>query len=317
MRIAVLHGPHDFRIEERPQPEMQDDECLIRVRACGVCHSEIHQWDVKEEGLDYPRFIGHEVAGEVIAAGPKVAGFKRGDRVAVWTDRQGYAEAVAAKAGRLFPIASHIPFEHALAEPIACATNGVLRANIQLGDTVALVGTGFMGLLLLQQVALQGASAIIAIDPRQEMLELAQRFGANVAINPQKENAVQRVKELTGGVGVDAAFEAGGVQATLDLAAGLARMEGKLVIFGYHPGPRQIGNLGYWNWMAFDIINAHFRDLGVILRGARIGTGLLNAGKIKMAPLITHKFPLEKIEEAFTAAKEKPPGFVKSVIVMD
>lgn len=82
-----------------------------------------------------------------------------------------------------------------------------------------------MELLLLQQVALQGASAIIAIDPRQEMLELAQRFGANVAINPQKENAVQRVKELTDGAGVDAAFEAGGVQATLDLAAGLARME--------------------------------------------------------------------------------------------
>lgn len=129
------------------------------------------------------------------------------------------------KPAGFFPIASHIPFEHALAEPIACATNGVLRANIQLGDTVALVGTGFMELLLLQQVALQGASAIIAIDPRQEMLELAQRFGANVAINPQKENAVQRVKELTDGAGVDAAFEAGGVQATLDLAAGLARME--------------------------------------------------------------------------------------------
>ncbi len=316
MRIAILYGPHDFRIEERPQPDIREDECLVRVRACGVCHSEIHQWDVIAEGLDYPRYIGHEVAGEVMAAGPEVTGCKRGDRVAVWTDRQGYAEVVAVKSDRLFPIAAQIPFEHALAEPIACATNGVWKANIQLGDTIALVGVGFMGLLLLQELALRGASAIFAIDPREEMLELARRFGAQVVINPHKENAVQRVKELTNGAGADVTFEAGGVQATLDLAAELTRMEGKLVLFGYHPGPRQIKNLGYWNWMAFEIVNAHFRDMSVILRGARIGTELLNDGKIKMAPLITHKFSLNKIEDAFAAAKEKPRGFVKSVIMM-
>lgn len=84
MRIASLHGPHDFRIEEHPRPEMQKDECLVRVRACGVCHSEIHQWEVKVEGLEYPRYIGHEVSGEVLAVGAEVQGFQPGDRVSVW-----------------------------------------------------------------------------------------------------------------------------------------------------------------------------------------------------------------------------------------
>jgi threonine dehydrogenase-like Zn-dependent dehydrogenase len=266
--------------------------------------------------LDYPRYIGHEVSGEIMAVGAEVKEYKAGDRVSAWVDARGYAEEVTVKPERIFPIAREIAFEQALAEPISCATNGVLRANIQLGDSIALAGTGFMGLILLQELKLRGPSQIIAIDIREEMLGLARRLGADVVINPRQEDPVQRVKQLTHGKGVDVAFEVGGVQDTLDLAADLCRMEGKLVIFGYHPGPRQIKNLGFWNWMAFDIVNAHFRDLNTILRGARIGMELLNAGKIEMAPLITHKYSLEKIEAAFTAAKEKPKGFVKSVIVM-
>src|SRR5512145_463474 len=190
MRIAILYGPHDFRIEERPRPALQRDECLVRVRACGVCHSEIHQWDIKQEGLDYPRSIGHEVAGEVLEVGQQVEGCRPGDRVSVWTDRQGYAEMVAVKSDRLFPIAPEIPFEHALAEPIACATNGVSRANIQLGDTIALAGTGFMGLLLLQELKLRGPGRIIALDVRDEMLALAKRLGADVMINPRREDPI-------------------------------------------------------------------------------------------------------------------------------
>ncbi|MGE5861517.1 MAG: L-iditol 2-dehydrogenase, partial [Ignavibacteria bacterium] len=101
------------------------------------------------------------------------------------------------------------------------------------------------------------------------------------------------------------------------LAADICRMEGKLVIFGFHPGPRKINDLGYWNWMAFDVINAHFRDLNTILNGTRIGMEMLNTGKINMKPLITHTFKLEEIENAFKAAKEKPKGFIKSVITMN
>lgn len=316
MLSAVLYGPHDFRIEEFPTPDYTDTECLIKVRACGVCHSEQHQWQHKISGLEYPRRIGHEVAGEILKVGSKVNYLNVGDRVAVWIESNGYSEEVVAAADRIFKISSIISFEEALAEPIACTTNGILKTNIQLGDKVALVGTGFMGLILLQQIKLQGASLVIAIDLRDDMLEIALKLGADAIINPSREDVNERINELTENKKVDVSFEVGGNQSTLNLAADICRMEGKVVIFGYHPGERKINDLGFWNWMAFDIINAHFRDLQTILKGSRIGIDLLNSGKINMKPLVTHTYPLNKIEEAFSMAKEKPKGFVKSVLVM-
>ena len=317
MRGAILYGAHDFRIKKLSTPKINDDECLIKVKACGVCHSEIHQWDEKIDGLEYPRHIGHEVSGEIIKTGSNVKDFKKGDRVAVWADGKGYAEEIAANQKMLNHISKNIPFHLALSEPIACTTNGVNKADIQLADTVALVGTGFMGLILLQEIKLKGPAKIIAIDIRDEMLKLAKKLGADITINPKKENLKQKIEQITDNKDVDVTFEVGGVQSTLDTASEITRMEGKLVIFGYHPGQRIIKDLGYWNWMAFDIINAHFRDINKILEGSRRGMDLLNAGKINMSPLITHKYPLEKIEEAFLAAKQKPKGFIKSVIIMN
>lgn len=317
MKAAILYGPHDFRIENISAPEISEDQCLLNIKACGVCHSEIHQWDIGGDNLEYPRHIGHEVAGEIIKVGSNVKKFKTGDKVAAWTDGKGYAEQIAVNEIMIEHVSKRISFEFALSEPIACTTNAISKANIQLADTVALAGTGFMGLILLQELKLKGVDKIIAIDIRDEMLKLAEYLGADVTINPATEKLKEKIDSLTNNKGVDVCFEAGGVQPTLDIAGNITRMEGKIVILGYHPGQRIIKDLGYWNWMAFDIINAHFRNLETILNGAERGMKLLNAGKINMAPLITHKFPLEKIEDAFNAAKVKPKGFVKSVILMN
>src|SRR4030067_3297437 len=248
MRCAVLYGPHDWRIENINIPSLGNNEVLLKVKTCGVCHSEIHQWDKKQEGLEYPRYIGHEVAGEVVETGRDVKDFKPGDRVAVWTDGKGYAEKVVVKSDRLFKISDKISFTEAMAEPIACTTNGIIKSDIQLNDTIALVGTGFMGLILLQQLKLRGPKFIAAIDTREEILELAKKLGADFTINPSTENSKEVIKDLTNGKGVDVSFEVGGNEATLNLAADLCRMEGKLVIFGFHPGSRKINDFGYWNW---------------------------------------------------------------------
>lgn len=317
MKAAILKDAHNFVIEDLPSPKINETELLIKVKACGVCHSEIHQWDHKLEGLEYPRFIGHEVSGIVVNKGKNVSKFNLGDRVALWVDGKGYAEEIAVKEDRVFPIDDDISFAEAMAEPIACTTNGVIKANIRLGDKVVLVGTGFMGLILLQQIKLSGASEIIAVDVRDEILNLAKELGATRIINSKNEDPVEAVKKLTNGEGADICFEVGGNQATLDLAPQLCRMEGKLVIFGYHPGQRVIQDLGFWNWMAFDIINAHFRDLRTILTGSKIGMDLLNKKMINMNPLITHIYPLEQINDAFNAAKEKPKGFIKAVVVIE
>lgn len=314
MRIAALYGAHDFRIEEVNELKIKADECLVEVKACGVCHSEIHQWATTLKGLDYPRYIGHEVSGKILRTGSQVNGFKVGDRVAVWTDHSGYAEQVAVPANQVFPINDSVSFAEALAEPISCTTNGVIKAGIELGDTVAIIGTGFMGLILLQQILLKGPAQVVAIDVRSDMLDMAKQLGADITLNPQRDNIKTALNELTNDRGVDIAIEVGGNQATLDMAADITRMEGKIVIFGYHPGQRIIKDLGYWNWMAFDIINAHFRDLGTILRGADIGIRLLNFNKLNLKTLITHSFPLEEIEQAFQAAVDKPGTFIKSII---
>jgi threonine dehydrogenase-like Zn-dependent dehydrogenase len=317
MKSAILHGARDFRIEEQESPEYASDECLIDVKVCGVCHSELHQWENKIEGLDYPRRIGHEVAGVVREVGTEVSNIKKNDRVAVWVDEKGYSEQIVVKQDRIFSLSDSIPFKEAMAEPIACTTNGVNCARISLGDTVILVGTGFMGLILLQQVRLRGPEQIIAVDIRDEMLTSAKELGADMVLNPKKENINDIIKTLTDGRGADICFEVGGTQNSLNLAASLCRMEGKLVIFGYHPGSRTIEDLGYWNWMAFDIINAHFRDLRKILDGSRRGMKLLNKGDITLRPLITHTYPLEDINTAFATAIEKPEGFIKAVIVFE
>lgn len=316
MKAALLYGPHDWRIEEIDSPKFGDDELLITIKACGVCHSELHQWEEKIPELDYPRFIGHEASGIVKSGGKNIKKFKEGDRVALWIFGKGFAEEVTVKENQVFPIADDISFEEALAEPISCTTNGLLKTNVQFADTVALIGTGFMGLILLQQLKHQGVSKLIAIDIREEMLNKAKQLGADIVLNPTKVDVPKEIQKLTDGKGVDVAFEVGGVQQTLDMLSQITRMEGKIVIFGYHPGKRVINDLGYWNWMAYDIINGHFRNMNTILDGSRRGMDMVNTKKIDMKTLVTHKYKLNGIEEAFMAAKNKPEGFIKAVIVM-
>lgn len=317
MKAAILYGAEDFRIEELESPELTPDQYRLNVKACGVCHSELHQWTTEVDGLEYPRFIGHEVSGEIIEKGSKTGKFNVGDRVAVWTEGKGYATELLIEEKFMYPVNDEIPLTDALAEPIGCTTNGVLKANIMLNDTVALVGTGFMGLIMIQELRLLGIRKIIAIDIRDDMLKLAENLGADVLINPKRDKVLQKVKESNEGKLVDVTFEVGGNEATLNLASSLTRMEGKLVMFGFHPGPRKINDLGFWNWMAFDIVNAHFRNQATILHGTAVGMDLLNQRKLNMKPLVTHKFALNEINEAFKTATGKPEGFVKAVIDME
>jgi threonine dehydrogenase-like Zn-dependent dehydrogenase len=132
----------------------------------------------------------------------------------------------------------------------------------------------------------------------------------------RSESLSDVVAAATGGRGADITFEATGSQAALDVVGQTTRMSGKVVLVGYHQGePRRI-DLAHWNWMAFGIVNAHYRDIGVIMRGMDVGMRLLVAGRLSLAPLVSHRFPLERIGAAFEAARAKPDGFVKAVVTM-
>ena len=315
MKIAALYGPRDFQVTDAPIPEIQPDEVLLRVAACGVCTSELDQWEGKSSGLNYPRFIGHEVSGAVEKVGSKVQSFQPGDKVGAWVTERGFAEFAAVKAEYCFT-AGDLPLDLALAEPLACAVNAVELADLSLADDVVIIGAGFMGNLVQKLVQLQGPRHLIVADTRSDALERATKLGATHVVNVKTESLPDVVKELTGGQGADVSFEATGAQAPLTMLGDITRMSGKVVIVGFHQGGMREIPLAHWNWMAFEILNAHFREISTIMRGMRIGMRLLTSGRLSLDDLVTHRFQLNDINQAFLAAVDKPEGFVKSTVLM-
>ena len=314
MKIAILSAPQTFEIADEPVPDIQPDEVLVRVAACGVCTSELDMWEGKAGPDIDPRYPGHEVSGIIEKIGDNVRTLKPGDAVGVWVTENGFAEYVAVKAKYCYP-AGDVPLELALAEPMACAVNAVELANLSLGDDVVIIGAGFMGNLMQKLITLQGPRHLIVADMRQDALERARQLGASHVVDITRENLPERVKELTEGKGADASFEVTGVQAPLQMLGDVTRMSGKVVIVGYHQGGLRQINLAYWNWMAFQVINAHFRELETIQRGMRIGMRLLTSGRLSLDGLVTHRFSLSDVNEAFRVAHAKPTGFVKSTVI--
>jgi threonine dehydrogenase-like Zn-dependent dehydrogenase len=173
-----------------------------------------------------------------------------------------------------------------------------------------------MGHLVHKLVSLRGPRHLIVADTRDEALERARHIGATRVVNVLHESLPDVVKELTDGQGADVSFEVTGVQAPLTLLGETTRMSGKTVIVGYHQGGTRELPLGEWNWNAFHIVNAHFREVATIMRGMRVGMRLLTSGRLTMDDLVTHRFPLSDINEAFAIAHRKPEGFVKSTVTI-
>jgi len=314
MKAAILEAPRKFVIKDLPIPEIREEEVLIKVKLCGVCTSELDIWNGVNKGIKFPIFIGHEVSGFVEKIGSKVITVKVGDPVSVWCDGKGYAEYLAIKEAYIYKLKDKRLLEQAIGEPIACSVNGVRKLNVQLNESVCIVGCGFMGLIMIQVFQAAGAGMIIAVDTRDSVLAVAKKIGAHYTFNPLKSNVKKEIYQLTNQQGVDIGVEAAGNQKSLDLAAEVVRMEGKLEVFGFHQGEARLVNWGYWNWMAFQIVNGHTRSPHIYVEGLRIGLQLLEMNKLKMKDLVTHHFPLSQINEAFDLAIRKPDDFIKGVI---
>lgn len=315
MRIAALRGPEAFEVEEAPVPDIRPDEALVRVVVSGVCASELETW-VDGPPAGEARYPGHEVSGVVVETGSEVTSLAVGDRVGVWVTERGFAEYVAVRAAYCFP-AGDGPLELALAEPLACSVNAVELADPRLGDDVVVIGAGFMGNLVQLLTALRGPRQLIVADTRPDALERATRLGATRVVDVTRESLPDVVRSLTDGRGADLTFECTGTQPALTMCGDTTRMSGRIAIVGFHQGAGREIPLSYWNWMAFSILNGHFRDVDVIMRGMAVGMRLVSSGVLSLDGLVTHRFPLEQINEAFATLRDKPDGFVKAVIRFD
>lgn len=316
MKQSILIKPQHSIIEERPIPTVGEDDVLIRVKACGVCASELHGW-VGDEG-NYPREYGHEAVGEVVEVGRRVTAFQPGMRVTgLFT--KGFAEYACVEQKYVTAIPDRLTYEEALGEPIACVISATRRMRVEYGDTIAVIGLGFMGLFTLQALRLRGAKTIIAIDPRTETHENARRFGADAVYTPDQVPAKLMLVEwdhIGKGWGVDLAVEASGTQAGLALAGKMVQAHGMLAIVGYHQGgPRQV-DVQMWNWKGIDVLNAHERRMDFLMDCMRRGLAMIEAGKLDTASMITHRFPLSEVDQAFRALHEKHQGICKVIVQM-
>mgnify|MGYP001317667021 CR=1 FL=1 len=316
MTAAVVTGPNRLRIERHPLPRPGAGQVRIRLEGCGVCASNLEPWS----GPDWMTFptepggLGHEGWGRIDATGPDVSGLTVGDRVAALSYHS-YASHDVAEADavvKLPPELDAMPFP---GEPLGCAMNIFRRCAIGAGQTVAIVGIGFLGALLTQLAAGAGAR-VIAISRRPFALEVARAMGAAETIAMDDHwQIIERVKALTDGQLCPRVIEAVGRQWPLDLAAELTGERGRLVIAGYHQdGPRQV-NMQMWNWRGLDVVNAHERDPKIYVEGIRDAITAVLGGRLDPRPLLTHAYRLDQLGEALDATRDRPDGFLKAMVV--
>ncbi len=307
---AVFSGPRQIDVRRVEFRVPLAGEVRVKIEGCGVCASNLELW-LGKPWFKYPvepGAPGHEAWGRIDAVGEGVNGFAPGDRVAMLSSNA-FAEYDFAKSAEVVRIPDDGPFP---AEPLGCAVNIFKRANIHRGETVTIVGTGFLG-LLVTQLAVNAGARVFALSHRRSSLKFARQFGASATIEIHEK---QQVTDLTGGHGCECVIEAAGKQESLDLATELTSERGRLVIAGYHQdGPRQV-NMQLWNWRGLDVINAHERDPQVYVAGMREAIEAIDAGVLNPRPLYTHTFKLAELSQAFKVLERSPEGFVKALITL-
>lgn len=320
-------------LKEVPEPKIGQGEILLRVRACGLCGTDIKIFDGHVNTVKLPRIMGHELAGEVTEIGKGVEGWKVGDHGVVhiyvtcgncyycrtgrenncnrgrkrigFEDDGGFGEYVRVPAGNLAKISREIPLEEAciLSGSVATPLHGIrTQGRLKAGETAVIIGVGGLGIHTLQLAVVMGAR-VIAVDIAEEKLEAARRFGAEATIHSSRNDFVAEIRRLTEGEGADLIAEiVSGSQlpSILEESVKALRLGGRLVLLGY-----QYGQL-----FSLDPAKIVYDEIEIIGSRASIRQDLMDVislverGKVK--PVISERFPLAKTNEAFVKLRHSP-----------
>jgi L-iditol 2-dehydrogenase len=340
VRVAVLERPGVVEIVERPTPSPGAGEVLVRIAAVGVCGSDVHYFTHGRIGryvVDRPLVLGHECAGEIVEVGAGVSASRVMERVAVEPGvpcrRCGYcktgrynlcadvvfmatppvdgafAEFVSVPSDFAHPIPEHLSLlEAALVEPVAVGVHAARRGGIEPGVHCAVFGAGPIGLLLLQVLRAFGAASVAVADPQPARLKLAQELGADVVIDPSREQPSSPLATLRS-TGVDVAFDASGSGEGLASTIQVAARGGRVVWIGL-PGADLV-----------PIPAAMLIDKEIDLRGVfryanayPVAIELVASGRVRTRPLISHRLPLGRTADALELLANRDPGVVKVVV---
>lgn len=333
MKAAVFYSPGDLRIEERADPQASAGQVLLRVAACGICGTDRHIYHGEFATMP-PVILGHEYAGQVIDVGEGVADLKPGDYVAIdpnmpcgicrpcrrgkvhlcenlralGVDQDGgFAQYCVAPQTQCYRLPDSVsPLEGAMTEPLACCLHGIDQANIQAGDTVAVIGGGAIGQMLMQLARQRGAARLVLSDPIASRREMALALGADAVVDPLCEDAAAPGGVLAGGA--DVVIEAVGSTVTTAQAVEWATPGGTVLWFGVTP-PKQTVTIEP---------NLIFRK-ELNLRGARINPfthsralAMLASGQVQVKPLITRTVSLDDLPRVL---REPPGQDIKTVVI--
>ena len=339
MRAAVFHGPKQpLTIEEVPTPQAAHGEVLLKVAACGLCRTDLHYLHGTPTFKPPPLILGHEISGTVTAVGPGVESFKAGDKalvppvfscghcafcragrgtlcanqVMVGNHRDGgFAEFIAVPANQIFPFPPTVPLvegcviSDAISTPYHAVVN---RGEVRPGNTVAVFGCGGVGIGAIHIASLLGAT-VIAVDVIPGKLEIARRFGAAEAIDASKEADVPKaIRKLTGG-GVDVAMEVIGNPKTIEQAFNAVRWGGRVVVVGYSDQNVTLsaGRPMYREIEVKGSLGCPLQDFPKLLE-------LVRGGRLRAAEFVTHKFPLERVNEGLALLEKGDPSLIRAVV---
>lgn len=335
MKAAIFYGAHDIRIEELDVPTISEEEVLIKIKAAGICGSDLHRY-VSGQREPCGVMFGHEFSGEVVEVGKNVSGLSVGDRVAVeplvscgkclqclsgrynlcsqlnWIP--GFAEFACAPWNKVYKIPDHITYEEAaLLDCIAVGVHAVKLSGLKIGETAAIFGSGTIGLSTMQVAKASGA-IVYSLGTHDFQLKLAKDLGADITINVRKENLLEKMMDLTGREylnflrkelpkGTDYVFEAvGGQKSPLQDAIKIVRRGGTIVSIG---SPQNLINLSEIVFKEVRIIGSWSYTYYNYKPEFQIALDLLSEGKVNAKKMITQTYPLEKIDEGFRVALNK------------
>jgi L-iditol 2-dehydrogenase len=329
MKAAIYYRHDNIKVEDMPKPEISQDEVLVKMKACGICGSDLMTWYLKDRA---PLVLGHEPAGIIAETGNQVEDFKVGDRVFVhhhvacltchycirgnYTMCEqfgkthiipgGFAEYFRVPALNLqidtLKIPTNLSFEEAtLIEPVACCIRAVRKCNVQPSDVIAIIGAGPSGIINTMLLKNSGASKIIVSDLIDYRLEVAERLGADLTINSRNENFAEKLKSATDGRGADLVIvTAPSVEAISEGIKACCR-GGTLCLFA-PTSPEMQARISPHRLFFSEITLIPSYSTSHV--ETRMALEMISSGRVKAKELITHRFPLTRVQDAFKTASE-------------
>lgn len=326
IKSACLVGIDKIEVQER-ELEAGPEEVFVKTHLAGICGSDknLYHGIIPPSGglntemrnpFSHPYFFGHEGGGIVEAVGENVRDFKPGDRVMAFAWVETFSDYFKAREEDLEKAPEGMNLDLAcLGEPIACAVFSGLMSQIQLGDVVAIFGMGFAGQIMAQVARGKGAYKVIGIDVVDGKLELAKDLGLDYPINAEKENPVEAILDLTKGTGADVVVEMAGTEKSVNMCTAAVKHNGVMVFYSWITRDITI-NISRWHNNSLTVINTGLVHHGVKQRSLWIPQALRPVAQkqVNVDPLITHRYSLDQIHEAFETAANDPAA-IKVVVV--